>query len=123
MNHLFDRGNLTAFKHIGRMFILGHIANKDGENTYLLPDNAKTVNIPITFLQGTANNMFLPSAALKTYEWFVEHGPGTADEKKDKFKLLKTPGYGHLDNFIGRDARRDVFPKIVAELERMERVN
>jgi cholesterol oxidase len=121
--HLFDRGNLTAFKHIGRMFILGHIANKNGENTYLVPAKASEVRIPITFLQGTANNMFLPSGALKTHQWFLDHGPGTPEKKEEQFRLVMTPGYGHLDNFIGRDAGRDVFPKIVAELERMEALN
>jgi cholesterol oxidase len=121
--YLFDRGNLTAFKHIGRMFTLGHIADKNGKNAYLVPENAKEVKIPITFFQGTANNMFRPSGALKTHRWFVENGMGTPEEKNERFRLVMTPGYGHLDNFIGRNAKDDVFPKIVAELQRMEALN
>jgi cholesterol oxidase len=120
--HLFDRGNLAAFKHIGRMFIRGHISDRDGRNAYLLPKNGKLVNIPITLLQGAANNMFRPAGARKTRAWLVKHGPfGT--ENEEMFTLVETPGYGHLDSFIGRNAARDVFPVIAGALERMgERV-
>ena len=32
--------------------------------------------------------------------------------------LHVVPGYGHLDIFLGRNAARDVFPGMVAELAR-----
>jgi cholesterol oxidase len=118
--HLFDRGNLSAFKHIGRMFILGHIADKNGNNIYLDPKNGPNVNVPITLLQGTANRMFLPSGARKTLHWLRQHGASDLPVDKHKlFTLEHTDGYGHLDNFIGKNAKRDVFPTIVAALERM----
>ena len=118
--HLFDRGNLAAFRHIGRMFIQGRISDKNGKNTYLVPENGRHVTIPITLLQGTANNMFLPSGARKTYDWLIEHG-GTRnrDENKKLFRLVYSRGYGHLDSFIGRNAKKDVFPQIWVALERM----
>jgi hypothetical protein len=31
---------------------------------------------------------------------------------------VELPGYGHLDVIMGRDAARDIFPKMLAELER-----
>jgi cholesterol oxidase len=118
--HLFDRGNLAAFTHIGRMFIRGRIADKHGKNAYLRPEHGRHLNIPITLLQGTANGMFLPSGARKTHAWFVEHGGfGSPDKNREKFTLLETPGYGHLDTFLGRNAKTEVFPAIVAALEAM----
>jgi pimeloyl-ACP methyl ester carboxylesterase len=118
--HLFDRGNLAAFRHIGRMFIKGRISDKNGKNTYLQPENGRHVTMPITLLQGTANNMFLPSGARKTYDWLLEHGgTGNRDENEKMFRLVYSRGYGHLDSFIGRDAKKDVYPQIWVALERM----
>ena len=119
--HLFDRGNLAAFKHIGSMFMRGRIGDRNGDNIYLLPENANAVNIPITLLQGTANNMFRPSGAEKTHKWLLRYGP-FGDRNKDMFDLVKAPGYGHLDSFIGKDAPDDVFPLIKTALERMDQL-
>ena len=118
--HLFDRGNLAAFRHIGRMFIRGHISDRDGRNTYLRPGNGASVRVPLTLLQGTANNMFRPSGARKTRRWLVEHGPFSREQNETMFTLVETPGYGHLDSFIGKHAKDDVFPVIGKALARME---
>lgn len=120
--HLFDRGNLAAFRHIGRMFIRGHISDRNGRNVYLRIENGAHVRVPITLLQGTANNMFLPSGARKTHRWLLDHGPFNGRNEK-MFTLVETDGYGHLDNFIGKKAKDQVFPLISKALEDMEELN
>ena len=118
---LFDRGNLTTMKHIAKMIAKGRIVDSRGRNTYLRPENGHRINIPITLLQGTANGVFRASGADKTHEWLVKHGGfGSSDRNQDMFTLLKTPGYGHLDNFIGKNARFDVFPKVTDAFESMD---
>ena len=118
--HLFDRGNLTAFRHIGRMFIKGRISDKDGNNAYLRSENGAHVDIPITLLQGAANRMFLPSGGRKTHEWLVRHG-GFGALNEEMFTLVRTPRHGHLDSIIGRNAKAEVFPKIAEALADMSR--
>ena len=118
--HLFDRGNLTSFTHIGTMFTRGRIVDKKGKNAYLKPEYAPRVTVPVTLLSGTANRMFLPSGARKTHQWLLEHG-GFGDRNQEMFTLLRTPNHGHLDSFIGKNAKREVFPKVAEALARMDR--
>jgi len=120
---LFDRGNLAAFKHIGRMFILGHIADKHGKNHYLKTENGLNVKIPLTLLQGMKNNMFRPAGAYKTHRWLVDHGAFDRATNEERIQVLPAPGFGHLDSFLGKDAKDLVFPKILDALQRMDGLN
>jgi hypothetical protein len=63
------------------------------------------------FFTGLENRCFLPVSQVKTYQWFESHRPG-------RHALHELPGYSHLDVFMGRNAARDVFPLMLAELGR-----
>ena len=63
------------------------------------------------FFAGSENICFLPESQRRTHAWFEEHRPGG-------HTLVELPGYGHLDVFMGQNAARDVFPLMLAELER-----
>jgi cholesterol oxidase len=118
--HLFDRGNLTSFKHLARMIGRGRIVDAAGNDVYLQPKNGADVRVPITLLQGTANQLFRPSGMRKTHAWLVEHGGFPGDLNAKMFTPLEIPRHGHLDNFIGKHARAEVFDKIVFALEAMD---
>jgi alpha/beta hydrolase fold len=60
---------------------------------------------------GELNRCFLPIGQRRTYEFLDAHRPGY-------HTLNILPGYTHLDVFIGKNAARDAFPLIAAELER-----
>jgi hypothetical protein len=60
---------------------------------------------------GARNRCFLPVSQQRTFRFFEEHAPG-------KHALHVLPDYAHLDVFIGKDASRDVFPRMLDELER-----
>ncbi|MFI0901270.1 alpha/beta fold hydrolase [Streptomyces sp. NPDC020983] len=80
----------------------------------LLPDDFATAD-PRTdarcvFLTGTANACFAPESQLRSHEHF------TARRPREAHTLHLVEGYGHQDVFIGRNAARDVFPLVVAEL-------
>ena len=64
-----------------------------------------------TFFAGRKNVCFLPESQERTMRWFDEHEPG-------RHRLVELPEYGHLDVFMGKNAARDVFPQMLAELER-----
>lgn len=115
---MFDRANLRTFSHLAKIFARGHIVDRFGKNTYLTHDAGKHIRVPITLLQGTKNGLFRPRGATLTRDWLVAHG-GFGTGNADKFVLEAVPGYGHLDNFIGRNAARDVFWRIDGALQRM----
>jgi cholesterol oxidase len=118
--HLFDRGNLTSFRHIGTMFARGRIVDKKGKNVYLKEEHAPRITVPITLLSGMANRMFFPSGARKTHDWLLKWG-GFGPLNREMFTLLRTPNHGHLDSFIGKNAKREVFPKVAEALAQMDR--
>ena len=65
------------------------------------------------FFAGAKNLCFLPESQVRTYDWFNSHRSGY-------HSLYQLPDYGHLDVFMGKDAARDVFPLIAAELDKQE---
>jgi cholesterol oxidase len=121
---MVDRGNLTTLAQLEKMAARRHIVDAAGKNAYLKPENGeKNVNVPITLLQGERNNLFRRSGAHKTLAWLHEHGGfGSKKNNQEKFVLLELPDYGHMDVFIGKDSARDVYPKILEALRRMERL-
>jgi hypothetical protein len=65
----------------------------------------------VAFFAGVNNLCFLPESQRRSYDWFDAHHPAY-------HSLHILPGYGHLDVFMGRNAARDTFPLIEAELSR-----
>ena len=119
--HLFDRANLTTFKHLAKMIARGKLVDRFGRDVYLQPANGKNIRVPLTLLQGMANGLFRPAGMRRTHTWLVEHGGfGTPAQNAEQFTRLEIDGYGHLDNFIGKHARRDVFEKVANALEAMD---
>jgi cholesterol oxidase len=69
--------------------------------------------MPIGFIHGEINRMFLPRGSEQTYEFLREkNGP-------QWYTRTVIPGYAHMDCFIGRDAARDIYPVVAAELDKM----
>jgi len=61
------------------------------------------------FFAGEQNLCFLPQSQINAYEYFNKLRP-------DYHSLNLLPQYGHLDVFMGQNAARDTFPRIVEEL-------
>jgi pimeloyl-ACP methyl ester carboxylesterase len=80
----------------------------------LLPryaDSPPRTDARFALFAGAGNRCFLPESQQRTFEFLRRHRPG-----KDTLHVL--PGYGHLDVFFGKAAARDVFPLMLAELDR-----
>lgn len=60
--------------------------------------------VPITFVSGEHNHMFVPSGTEKSYDLLCQANGAALYQRK----LI--PGYGHLDCLIGANAAADVFP-------------
>jgi pimeloyl-ACP methyl ester carboxylesterase len=110
----FGKVPTSFFEQIFKCVNAGHLVGVD--HLPSLPENFGTLSRPETdarfvFFAGTENLCFLPESQLKTYQYFDHLRPGFHG-------LHYLPGYGHLDPFIGEYASRDVFPLMLAELEK-----
>ena len=63
------------------------------------------------FFAGRENLCFLPQSQVRTYKYFNAQRP-------DYHSLHVIPNYSHLDIFMGQNASRDVFPLMLAELDK-----
>ena len=110
LHEVFGVANLTTFEQITLALREGHIVAADGEDVYLpATDNLR---VPLSFLHGEHNRLFEPEGSRLTYEYLREkNGP-------ELYTHTIVPGYAHMDLFVGKDAARDVYPVITAELDR-----
>lgn len=107
---VFGISNMTFFEHVARMVRAGHVVDRAGHDAYLA--HLDRLNLPITFLHGEHNRMFLPRSTEATYRLLSEvNGP-------QMYARHVIRGYAHLDCWLGVRAHTDVFPLAVSELDR-----
>lgn len=110
MHEMFGVANLGTLTHITRILNAGHAVTADGEDAYL--PHADRLKLPIAFLHGANNRLFTPEGSLLTVRALSERNGA------DWYPRHVVPSYAHMDCFIGRNAARDVYPIVVAELDR-----
>jgi pimeloyl-ACP methyl ester carboxylesterase len=106
----FGNGNITFFEHISLMIRASAARDARGRDAYL--SNAGAFDMPINFITGEHNKMFVPKGLQRTYDTLRGvHGP-------DNYAHAVIPNYAHLDLWLGTNAERDVWPTALAELEK-----
>jgi pimeloyl-ACP methyl ester carboxylesterase len=109
----FARVPISFFRQMARCVQRGHLVSVQGLKE--LPEDFAAqpprTEARFAFFAGVNNLCFLPESQRRTYEFFSAH-------RKNFHSLHVLPGYGHLDVFMGQQAAREVFPLIVAELEK-----
>jgi hypothetical protein len=106
----FGNGNITFFEHISRMIRRGRAVDAQGRDIFLSrPDRYR---MPIAFITGEHNRMFVRRGIDRTYDYLRAANGG------ELYSRHVLPDYAHLDLWLGRDAARDTFPIALAELER-----
>jgi hypothetical protein len=103
----------SFFRQMAACARAGHLVTVD-DRVRELPDDlvarAPQTDARFTLLAGAENRCFLPSGQRRTYDWLNARRPGA-------HALHFLPGYAHMDVWFGRDAPRDVFPRVLAALE------
>jgi hypothetical protein len=106
----FGNGNITFFEHISLMIRASAARNAQGKDVYL--SNLDAYRMPISFLTGENNRMFVPKGLQRSYDMLRKaNDPGLYTHHVFK-------DYAHLDMWLGTHAERDTFPVALAELER-----
>jgi len=110
LHEIFGVTNLTFFQHISRMIRARRAVTADGRDAYV--SQTDRFRLPIAFITGEHNRMFLPESVELTYGLLTKaNGP-------DLYEHHVVPGYAHLDCWLGERADRDVFPILLGELEK-----
>ncbi len=108
----FAKCPLSFFKQIRKCIMAGHLLRE--QNFIELPDSFVALppqtDARVAFFAGEKNDCFKPESQIKSYNYLNAYRPGF-------HSLHVIPEYGHLDIFMGKNAAKDVFPKMLAELD------
>ena len=98
------------FDHFSRIIRAGRVVDRRGNDAYL--PHVGRLRMPIMFLAGAQNKLFLPETSRRTWASLRSANDPALYER------AVLPDYAHLDCFIGDHAARDVYPMIFNHLER-----
>jgi pimeloyl-ACP methyl ester carboxylesterase len=113
---LYGAVGLNYHKHVIKMLKGGEaIKMKPDDKRYAaLPDdyfaNARAVETPVMFMTGDTNRVFTDSN-IRCHKRLEEIVPG-------RHQLAIFPRYGHQDVFMGKNVHRDIFPRLLAFLDK-----
>jgi cholesterol oxidase len=111
MSEIFGVANVTVLRHLLRILGAGHAVDSHGKDTYR-PHLEALSRYPIHFIAGAKNQICYPSASQKLHGELADRfGP-------ERYTRTEFPDYAHLDCFVGKNAASDVFPDLVAQLDR-----
>jgi hypothetical protein len=109
----FAQCPLTFFEQMAHCVEAGHLLSVEGFHElpadFVAQEPATTARF--AFFAGTNNRCFLAESQQRTFDFFESW-------RKGYHSLHMIPNYGHLDIFFGKNAAREVFPLISAELDR-----
>jgi pimeloyl-ACP methyl ester carboxylesterase len=101
------RGYLSHFDY-GR---LGNLKLYDRAEPPSYVDDASHLRMPMRFVSGALNAVFLPVTTQRTIEWLKDcNGPNL-------YSRAVIPHFGHWDNFVGAHANQYCYPQYLKLLE------
>lgn len=110
LHEMFGIASIRQFEHLTAMIRAGKVVNYQGEDVYV--PHLERMAIPICFIHGADNICFLPESTEITYNALC------ARNGSDLYTRHVIPGYGHIDCIFGKNAVADIYPFILAHLEK-----
>ncbi|MET0379162.1 MAG: alpha/beta fold hydrolase [Spongiibacteraceae bacterium] len=110
LHELFGVANIAAFEHLALLLRKGSAVNAAGDDVYL--PHVKRLAIPIRLIHGAENQTFLPESTKLMLRW-LQQANGAA-----LYDRIEVPKYGHIDCIFGKNAVVDVYPLLLAHLEK-----
>jgi hypothetical protein len=109
----FGKVPVTFFKQIARCIRAGHLVSYAPTPGLPADYTAQPIETDarFVFFAGRQNECFLSTSQEQSYHWLDGQRPGYHG-------LHVLDGYSHLDLFLGERAATDVFPLMLAELDR-----
>jgi len=110
MGEMFGLISIPPFAQLSLIMERQQAVDHLGADTYLQLAKDDGLALPISFVTGALNRLFVPETVARTHRWLKENGGG-------KYACHVFEGYAHMDMFIGRNAARDVYPYLLEQLE------
>jgi hypothetical protein len=112
LGRIFGEISTEPFLQLALIVRYGRAVDAGGQNSYM--DKPENIDIPIDFLAGGQNRIFLPETTLRTLRWLhATH----KDAPDGLFTRRVFEDYAHLDMFIGKNAHQEVFPYLLDRLQ------
>jgi cholesterol oxidase len=109
LSEMFGVANMESFIHLQRLTNAGHLVDFRGGDAYM--PQLRRLALPLCFIHGAENECFLPESTALTVE-------ALRKINGDRYERHVIDGYGHIDCIFGKDASRDVYPRIADFLDR-----
>ncbi len=109
LHELFGISNIDAMAHLALMIRAGELRSFDGQDIYL--PHLNRLAIPIAFIHGAENYVFLPESTEKTMALLAQNNGSHL------YRSHAVPNHGHSDCIVGKRAAVDVYPLILEHLE------
>jgi cholesterol oxidase len=110
LHELFGVTNLEMMNHLSACARATRLVDATGANVYL--PHVDRLQLPITFLHGAKNGVWLPETTGRTFDELVRRF-GPAHYERRVFD-----DHGHQDCLMGAGAWRDVYPAVLEHLRR-----
>ncbi len=110
MEEMFGEIATKPFEQLSTIVRAGCVVDASGKDRYL--PHVERLRLPIDFVAGAENQIFLPETSQRTLDWLV------ANNGAEWYTRHVFADYAHMDLWIGRTANRDVFPYILERLDR-----
>ncbi|MEH6637012.1 MAG: GMC family oxidoreductase [Halioglobus sp.] len=114
MEEWFDTIAVKPFEQLTTIIEKQIAVDANGTDSYL--PNVEKLKLPIHFIAGGCNKIFLPETSLRTFTWLKAHNEVDNGEKYYSRHVFEP--YAHMDLFIGKTAATDVFPHLLDELKK-----
>jgi len=118
LGDLFDGIHMNFLTHLSRMGAASshHIRTNIPEFADLVSSAnlRQLAGLKICFLSGGDNAVWQPAATKKSFDMFRHTFPD------GKYERVVVQGYGHLDCWIGKNAHKDVYPRIEHHIQSCE---
>jgi len=110
LHELFGLADTRTLAHLATIVRCGQVVRSDGSDAYL--PHVGRLAVPTLFLHGGENAVYPPEGTRRS---FVQLSRSNGAGLYGRHVL---PDYGHLDCILGQHAVRDVYPLMLAHLER-----
>eukprot|EP00057_Strongylocentrotus_purpuratus_P034375 XP_794970.1 PREDICTED: gastric triacylglycerol lipase-like [Strongylocentrotus purpuratus] len=121
----FGFGHAVYYHHLAVTFRKGRLTDFKGNDIYIPDFNSKNrlqspqyrkamkkLDIPVLYYVGSLNKGWDIDATRQSYVRCKEANPD------QHYEWFQVPEYGHLDCVMGKDASKDVYPRILPFLEK-----
>ena len=102
---------MKSLQHL--MYMGTHGCVTDNNNQSLVTDQnlERLRDLPILFISGSENVVYSPETTDKSYTKL------TTTFQQQGYQCEAIEGYGHLDCWMGKDAVKDVYPRVLTHAD------